>query len=389
MLKMIKYNLKKRTLLILITTIVVLAIGFAMFIGNDFLREYYIYTDQSYNQGHEVIGPDTSPIMFITVIACILCTIIPVIEFSFKMSKVNIDQMYSLPIKRDKLYIAKFISGFIEILIPVLSCYIFCLLKILSTDHMYNLIHLLPYLGCLLFFMFILYATIVFFFTRGNTVVDGIMNILFIIFLFAILIEVMDDVFRLPYPYRDTFIGTYFDSGLSFLYSPIVFVTNIFNNKLSFEALTEIFKDGVNRSPGRIILETPEIVSIIMFSLIGIVSSILLIKLNKEDKAENSMQVSNSWFSYKTMIPIYFSMICLVMCENSELVGFIFLFVGTYVAYVIYRRTLKIKKRDIIVIGICFVSMIIIYILYENYKSGLPLIKEFTPPVSNIIQLLN
>jgi hypothetical protein len=90
---MIKYNLKKRTLLILITTIVVLAIGFAMFIGNDFLREYYIYTDQSYSQGHQVIGPDTSPIMFITVIACILCTIIPVIEFSFKMSKVNIDQI--------------------------------------------------------------------------------------------------------------------------------------------------------------------------------------------------------------------------------------------------------------------------------------------------------
>jgi hypothetical protein len=210
--------------------------------------------------------------------------------------------------------------------------------------------------------------------TVKNNIVNNLENILTKVYHFT-----NGKEYELKYGQQDKYLKIY----------NITFYFFGFNNKLSFEALTEIFKDGVNRSPGRIILETPEIVSIIMFSVIGIVSSILLIKLNKEDKAENSMQVSNSWFSYKTMIPIYFSMICLTMCENSELVGFIFLFVGTYVAYVIYRRTLKIKKWDIIVIGICFVSMIIIYILYENYKSGLPLIKELTPPVSNIIRLLN
>lgn len=387
MLKMIKYNLKKRSLLILITTIVVLAIGFAMFIGEDFLREYYVF-NKLYGQEYYATGPDSGPLMFITIIACILCTLIPILEFSFKMSKVSIDQMYSIPIKRDKLYIAKFISGFIEILIPVLTCYIFCLLKVLSTDHMYNLIHFLPYLGCLLFFMFILYATIAFFFTRGNTVVDGIMNILFIVFLFEIFVAVMDNVFRLPYP--DTFISTYFDSGYSFLYSPICLVTNIFNNKLSIDALTEIFGSDMqgNYYLSRIILIESEVVSIVVFTIIGIVSSVLFVKLNKEDKAEDSMQISNSWFSYKTMIPLYFSMICLLMSEDVELIGFIFLFVGVYIAYVIYRRNLKIKKWDIIVTGICFVAMIIIYVLYKDYKDGLPPL-ESTPHIYNIIKLLN
>jgi hypothetical protein len=112
---MIKYNLKNRTLLILITTIVFLAIGFALYIDGDFLRYYHFYNRVT-NQSFNVIGPDSSPILFITIMACILCTIIPVIEFSFKMSKISIDQMYSLPIKREKLYMAKFISGFIEIL---------------------------------------------------------------------------------------------------------------------------------------------------------------------------------------------------------------------------------------------------------------------------------
>lgn len=366
MLKMIKYNLKKRSLLILITTIIALVIGVALFIDEDFLRSYFIYTNKTYDDGYNVTGPSESPLMYITIVACVLCTIIPILEFSFKMNKISVDQMYSLPIKRDKLFISKYISGFIEILIPVLSCYIFCLLKVLSVDHMYNLIYFLPYLGCLLFFMFLLYSTIAFFYTRGNTIVDGIMNILFIVFLFAVMFAVLNNVFRLPYP--NTFIGTHFESTDSYLYSPVVFVTNIFNSKLSYDALEEIFKGAINYYPDRIVLEKHEIISIIVFSIIGMVSSILFVKLNKEEKAENSMQVSNSWFSYKTMIPAYFSMVCLLMCESLELIGFIFLFVGVYVAYVIYRRTMKIKKWDMIITGICFVSMIIIYILYDNLK---------------------
>ena len=74
MLKMIKYNLKKRSLLILITTIVVLAIGFATYASDDFLKRIYI------KEYENVYGPDQSPMMFITIIACILCTIIPILE---------------------------------------------------------------------------------------------------------------------------------------------------------------------------------------------------------------------------------------------------------------------------------------------------------------------
>ena len=63
MLKMIKYNLKKRSLLLLITTIVSLAIGFAFLVGEDFVREYWVYNDQSYKEGSRVIGPSDAPLM--------------------------------------------------------------------------------------------------------------------------------------------------------------------------------------------------------------------------------------------------------------------------------------------------------------------------------------
>ena len=361
MLKMIKYNLKNRTLLILITTIVFLAIGFALYLGDDFLKYFYFYnrvTDQHF----EVIGPDSSPILFITIMACILCTIIPVIEFSFKMSKISIDQMYSLPIKREKLYMSKFISGFIEILIPVSVVFIFCLLKVLFSNHMYETIYFLPYFVCLILFMFFLYSTITFFFTRGNTVIDGIINIVLIIFVVELFSSTIDSLLWGN-------IRNYFDSGSCYLYSPISIISELFDNKLSAEAINKLHTmyDEYYYTV-RVNLTTYEIVSVIIFILIGIASTILFVVLNKKDKAEDSMQVSNSWFSYKVFIPVYMSLISLLMMDGSELIGFVFLFVGTYIAYVIYRRSLKIKKWDIIVPVICFVSMMIIYIVIENLK---------------------
>ena len=361
MLKMIKYNLKNRTLLILITTIVFLAIGFALYIDDNFLKYYYFYnrvTDQSF----DVIGPDSSPILFITIMACILCTIIPVIEFSFKMSKISIDQMYSLPIKREKLYIAKFISGFIEILIPVSVVFIFCLLKVLFSNHMYETIYFLPYFVCLILFMFFLYSTITFFFTRGNTVIDGIINIVLIIFVVELFSSTIDSLLWGN-------IRNYFDSGSCYLYSPISIISELFDNKLSAEAINKLhtmYSEYFYSE--RVTLTTYEIVSVIIFILIGIASTILFVVLNKKDKAEDSMQVSNSWFSYKVFIPVYMSLISLLMMDGSELIGFVFLFVGTYIAYVIYRRSLKIKKWDIIVPVICFVSMMIIYIVLDNLR---------------------
>ena len=361
MLKMIKYNLKNRTLLILITTIVFLALGFALYLGDDFLKYFYFYnrvTDQSF----DVIGPDSSPILFITIMACILCTIIPVIEFSFKMSKISIDQMYSLPIKREKLYMAKFISGFIEILIPVSVVFIFCLLKVLFSNHMYETIYFLPYFVCLILFMFLLYSTITFFFTRGNTVIDGIINIVLIIFVVELFSSTIDSLLWGN-------IRNYFDSGSCYLYSPISIISELFDNKLSAEAINKLHTmyDEYYYTV-RVNLTTYEIVSVIIFILIGIASTILFVVLNKKDKAEDSMQVSNSWFSYKVFIPVYMSLISLLMMDGSELIGFVFLFVGTYIAYVIYRRSLKIKKWDIIVPVICFVSMMIIYIVLDNLR---------------------
>lgn len=363
MLKMIKYNLKKRSLFILISTIISFAIAFATYSSDNFLERVY------YAQGLYVDGPSTSPLAFVSTIACILCTIIPILEFSFKMKKINIDQMYSLPIKREKLYLAKYISGLIEILIPVTIVFIYCVLKVISTNHMYDMIYFLPYFGWLLVLIFVLYSTITFFYTRANTIVDGILNIAFIVFLFVIVTASIDEVFLRNIRYR------YLTEANYFIYSPINMLTNYFDYKLQQKAILELqqlYEFEYSYGQPITINQPRNFLPIVLFLVIGLGAFVLFIILNKKEKAENSMQVSNSWFSYRVMIPIYFTSISLMFMESGELISFIFLFVGVYIAYIIYRRTLKIKKWDMIVIGICFVMAIIVYSVYSSLKPTNP-----------------
>ena len=120
---------------------------------------------------------------------------------------------------------AKFISGFIEVLIPVCVVFIFCLLSVLLSNHMYDAIYFLPYFGCLILFSFFIYSTITFFFTRGNTVIDGIINVVLIIFVVELFSSTIDSLLWGN-------IRNYFDNGYCYLYSPITILSSLFDNKL-------------------------------------------------------------------------------------------------------------------------------------------------------------
>ena len=66
------------------------------------------------------------------------------------------------------------------------------------------------------------------------------------------------------------------------------------------------------------------------------------------------------------MIPIYFSCAVMLIFENGDVTGLVALLIVAYVAYVIYRRSLKIKKWDFLVIIICFISSIVVYLICDN-----------------------
>ena len=346
MLKMIKYNLKKNSLFILISTVICLTLTVIRFNGESFITEWVL------EEGTSVFVPVQSPINFIMTVACILCTVIPILEFSFKMKKINIDQMYSLPIKREKIYIANLISGFIKVLIPIIVIYIYCMLIISFSHHLYDSIYFLPYFFVLIGFMAIIYLIVSFMFTRGNTIRDGIVNIFASIFVVQIIMEVL---YYTVLPRNNWLLR-----GGNYLYSPISCLTDYFENLLKYKNMANVVP-YIDKD-----FDFKLLVPIILYIVLGIAAAVLFVILNKEDKAENSMQISDSWFSYRTMIPIYFSCAVMLIFENGDVTGLVILLIVAYVAYVIYRRSLKIKKWDCLVIIICFISSILVYLICDS-----------------------
>ena len=76
----------------------------------------YINYSQSGDYRIETAG-QTNPFIYLSILLSVIVTIIPIMEFSFKMKRRSVDLYYSLPIKRIKLYICKYFVGLAEFLI--------------------------------------------------------------------------------------------------------------------------------------------------------------------------------------------------------------------------------------------------------------------------------
>ena len=104
----------------------------------------------------------------------------------------------------------------------------------------------------------------------------------------------------------------------------------------------------------------------------------LLFWLLKYDKAEDSQQISDSWFGYKTLIPIYASTIIgLIVGAVLELslalsvVVFVMMAVAAFVLCIVWRRKFVLGKTGWIVYGICLgaglVLALISWAVYKNW----------------------
>ena len=80
--------------------------------------------------------------------------------------------------------------------------------------------------------------------------------------------------------------------------------------------------------------------------------------LSRRKKAEKIGDISDSWFSYKLLIPLYGIILAYLLGYESIIVN-IFLLVAVFVGYVIYRRGFKLHKSDVIMmIIVAILSMI-------------------------------
>ena len=332
MINLLKYYAKKRIIIIGIISIILILLSLIMFQGG------FVYGTGEYVYIHN------NPINTIGALSIILSIIVPIFEFSFKMRKVGVDEFYKFPLKRKKLFLTKYIVGFLEVVLPIVSLWLFMLIRIVCSRHVFILKYYFLYIVVLIALIFIIYSIITFIYSKCNTIYDGLICIAFVSLMTFVAGEVIDTalnnfdlcLFSNPWICPNT--------NEFFIFSPINFVSDKF----------KLLMNGMKN----IKLLEHQIISLIVYSLMGLASFVLLITLSEKEKAENSMDISSSWFSYKTLIPIY--IVYLSTEIGTEVIFIILIAIMGYIGYAIYRRSFKIKVCDIITMSACIAVGLII-----------------------------
>ena len=309
----LKKNLKTLGLLTAICTIIYVVVTSTS-------NLYYSYgTGAVYVPGHSNNGGirNNSPqISIIYLLLGAMCFVVPALMYSFKMNRRSADAFYSLPIKREKLYLVKTLVGLILVFVPYTVAYAAGFLCVALRENFYDLIWYLPgYFGGILFGLS-LYGVAAFSFSRANRVADGVIFMIFyalIGLLIASLVEAIEIERGIPYDERMETV--YFSPMGCFI---------VFSEKI----------DALLREGGNQDLDFLMFLFVFLHAIAGFA---LLFLLPRFDKGEDAEQYSDSWFGYRVMIPLYTALLIGLM-GGTEALYIVLFTVAAIVMTIIYRR---------------------------------------------------
>ena len=319
------------------------------------------------------------------VLLCVLCTVVPVMQFFYRMKQRSVDLWYSLPITRKQLVLVRTLAGLLLVFVPFTIAYwpgvaivaMRCneLASSVRGFH-FQYIHYLSCFAQMLLLGTCLFGVNAFLFTRGNSVFDGIFFMLLWCCLLPVVFTSLNLGFEKNYLYYHGDNRINFDTLGTFLfsYSPAVLLTNVFSDfvlKDPFDSLSFYFlpSGGEGELEGKIVL----IVALILPVVEGVLAFLGLTLFAEKDKAENASQVSSSWWGYRTLIPAYtgvayailFRIFAIGTFEVEILFFTALIAVGAFVLYFVYRHSFRLKKSDVLSVVISMLGGIVYaYILF-------------------------
>ena len=273
---------------------------------------------------------------------------LPLWLFDYKMTKRGLDLYYSLPLSHTKILLVRFLIGLITLFFSYtvaywLGAFVFMAKFFGQIDAVWYL----PQYFATLIPIYCIFAMSSFIFTRANKFIDGIVFIIFWAFAAALVAYVFDIIINN--------VNVYY----YFPFSPLDAATTHFQEHLCKE-LNIHSHSILTRSLVNMIL------GFILTALLSAGATAGLFLLEKRAKAENAGQISESWFGYKVMLPLYSS--CLAFASCSELMAASLLFivmiaVGSFAVTVLYRRTIKIGAKQTLIYCVSLAAGIALFFI--------------------------
>ena len=292
------------------------------------------------------------------------------LELSDFKNRRNLDTLFFLPIDRRKLAAVHFISGFIQVVVIYTVAFLSSLVYLLINTDCFELAYMIPYYFLSVLVGFVIYSFFSFIFNQGNTETDGIiLCILWAFVAYAVMAVTRETVIKAFWG-PDTWYVEHiqrWNEGNSFASWGIVYAP--INN------LTVIFEDliEVNRHGAQYVYEQmyayryiQQMYMFFVWGAVGIACAVGFVIGFGRKGAHLAGEPSDSWLAYKSIIPIYgYSLALYSMTENSFEILLILTVILMLIGYVVYRRSFKIKKSDIIAIA-CILIPILIGLLLKS-----------------------
>ncbi|MBO5870256.1 MAG: hypothetical protein J6Q89_05845 [Clostridia bacterium] len=377
------HQLKANSRPLIVVAICVLILGFYICIDNmdrvythyynDDTQQYVHIIDKEHPNGQyydevldKMVDYKTPPreiktrelaLYYPVVLLVIMCYVVPVWMFAFTKKRRNLDCCYSLPISKRGFGMTNYLVGLVLVFIPFLLSYIQNLIiyASISFEMFKNLdfsVLTTHFLICILMGL-ILYTLFVFVFNEANTVLDGcIFIIAYSVIGFFILLSV-SNVFNFNlYDYYVLKLDG--ECAIPFAY---------FGELLSnYETTVE---RGVMSHITNAWADKGAKFWFIFWTIVGILSFVGFVLGLNNKKAEQTEDISTSVFGYKTLIPLAAIPGVISTLDFNppysygDAISAMFITLAAVVGYTVYRRGVKYKISDYVVMGILLLFTVI------------------------------
>lgn len=347
--KYLLYELKKSSFVILCITVVMAAVYFIAL-----ATEFMYYPE-----------PSSTLLWVIAAAGGVVAAIMPAYVFEYKMKRRSADLYYSLPLSHRHILTVKYILGIIAVFAPYTAVYwLGAFIGMGMAFSKINAVFYLAHFFASIIPIYIIYSISSFIYTRANTAGDGYIFCIFWTFASLLIMTVLHACTNRG----DQSYNAYFDPILGLVraddyifpdyytpYMPLNFVTQMLQARLV---------KGYDYETYYTTAQTVNIcLGMTLNVLLSIGATVGLFITEGKLKAENVSQISDSYFGYKVMIPLY--TFCLAFLCSGEIVLLILLAIASFLVTVGYKRTLKIGWLSVIWIAAPLVLGTIGYVIVK------------------------
>ncbi len=278
---------------------------------------------------------------FFVAFSAILTTLLPMLELACFNSRKYLDSAFSFPIARISLISVNLINGFVQFLAAYTLSFIWYTIALLPCADKISYPALWSFFFISLLCSLFYYAVNAFFFSVCNSTVDGFLTAGAWQFIIALVLVTLCEMF--DGNFEEEII-------LTILWMPLVHICDYFSSISRGRSV--VVPDLGTDNPYAMTIYLIVIPILTVLFVAGI-----LYFFNKK-RAESAGEISNTPFSYKVLLPVCTGLLIYWAFEGEAAIISILALVFSTVGYIIYRRTVKLKIFDIVVISACFVCFI-------------------------------